>query len=50
MAAATTDTAAAPGGVVVSAGATGGGAEMGCGIGVVWVALSGCRNVGGSAT
>lgn len=44
--AATTGTAAVPGAVVVSTGATGGGG----GRGVVWVALSGCRNVGGSAT
>lgn len=50
VAAATTDTAAAPGAVVVNAGATGGEAEMGCGRGVVWAALSACRNVGGSAT
>lgn len=46
----TTDTAAVPGAVVVSAGATGGGAEMVGGRGVVWVEVSGGRNVGGSAT
>lgn len=46
---ATTDTGAVPGAVVVSAGVTGGGAVMAGGRGVVCVALSGCRNVGGSA-
>lgn len=49
--AATTETVPVPGAVVVSAGTTGGGgAEMGGGREVVWVALSVCRNVGGSAT
>lgn len=48
--AATTDTVAVPGAVVVSAGATAGGAGMGGGTAVVWVELSDCRNVCGSAT
>lgn len=48
--AATTDTVAGPCAVVVSAGATGGGAGMGGGRAVVWVALSNCRNVDGRAT
>lgn len=51
MVAATTAAAAAwPGAVVVSAEATEGGADMAGGKGVVCGALSGWRNVGGSAT
>lgn len=50
MVAATTDKVAVPGVVVVSAGATGGGAGMGGCKAVAWIALSVCWNVGGSAT
>lgn len=42
-------TTAGPGAVAVSEGA-GAGVAMGGGSGVVWVVLSCCRNVGGSAT
>ena len=51
MVAVTTGTAAEPGAVVVSDETTGGVAEIGGGRGLVWAALSGCRNdADGSAT